>query len=514
VTSEGDRTWHWWWRRGQQWMSRGDQQRGDQDLVVDTEVGGGQGTVSVSVGRDSRTGSVGDTGVEGEDGNDPSQLAAQTMRVHGEISESMEHIGWFEKACMWWLSRGARIRRRRRRRRRNAALRRRRQHGNLAQILQAASDNSIRESSSPLPSVTEEDQQTPIDRAVMWYGRTDRDRARAEVPPPRNWLEGALDRYGIGQPVREIRRDTEDPEHPLESATGRWRIVPARSVDVLDLLDIPVNIVFLLIALVRIFAPPIVLSQYWGAECSQPLKYWLLSYSVTTLLQFVFQRLSGDDTLDGHRRLVELSSVQKTFVFIFRLLSWVYCLLFILGLALVSLAGTRPTCHPVIYRVSLALVCLHGALLASGVLFFLSLCVFAPLLMNTDWTLSADGTIRRRSLNQDDRGATEWEINRIRMETFRTGMFEEIDITCPICLCEYEDGDKIRILPCASGHHFHADCIFRWLVVERTCAICRRDINVCDDIMRASSTMDEMTAVETTPESGRDQEPSTSSLGD
>lgn len=48
--------------------------------------------------------------------------------------------------------------------------------------------------------------------------------------------------------------------------------------------------------------------------------------------------------------------------------------------------------------------------------------------------------------------------------------------TCPICLCEYEDGERIcwsHNKQCA--HHFHAQCGIAWLAKHTECPICRAD---------------------------------------
>lgn len=50
---------------------------------------------------------------------------------------------------------------------------------------------------------------------------------------------------------------------------------------------------------------------------------------------------------------------------------------------------------------------------------------------------------------------------------------EEAD-ACPICFCEYAEGQALITLPCK--HFFHRECISRWLKRDATCPMCKLDL--------------------------------------
>ena len=45
---------------------------------------------------------------------------------------------------------------------------------------------------------------------------------------------------------------------------------------------------------------------------------------------------------------------------------------------------------------------------------------------------------------------------------------------CAVCRCEYDDDDVVRILPCR--HAEHAECLHQWLLRNRSCPLCQRDV--------------------------------------
>ncbi|XP_010553505.1 PREDICTED: E3 ubiquitin-protein ligase At1g12760-like isoform X2 [Tarenaya hassleriana] len=48
------------------------------------------------------------------------------------------------------------------------------------------------------------------------------------------------------------------------------------------------------------------------------------------------------------------------------------------------------------------------------------------------------------------------------------------DAECCICLSEYEEGVEVRELTC--GHHFHCECVDKWLYMNSTCPLCKYNI--------------------------------------
>ncbi|GAX82721.1 hypothetical protein CEUSTIGMA_g10147.t1 [Chlamydomonas eustigma] len=45
--------------------------------------------------------------------------------------------------------------------------------------------------------------------------------------------------------------------------------------------------------------------------------------------------------------------------------------------------------------------------------------------------------------------------------------------TCAVCLEDYVEGEKVRVLPCL--HRFHMQCVDQWLSTRRLCPVCKHD---------------------------------------
>ncbi|KAF8313127.1 hypothetical protein DL93DRAFT_2081528 [Clavulina sp. PMI_390] len=60
--------------------------------------------------------------------------------------------------------------------------------------------------------------------------------------------------------------------------------------------------------------------------------------------------------------------------------------------------------------------------------------------------------------------------------------------TCPICIVDFQNGDDLRVLPCAGRHRFHQACVDPWLLeLSSSCPICRADFATLETIVAANT---------------------------
>lgn len=59
--------------------------------------------------------------------------------------------------------------------------------------------------------------------------------------------------------------------------------------------------------------------------------------------------------------------------------------------------------------------------------------------------------------------------------TYKAGLISILVTDCPICLGEFADGEKVRVLP-KCNHGFHVKCIDKWLWSHTSCPLCRQQL--------------------------------------
>uniref|UniRef100_A0A0D6QRH1 RING-type E3 ubiquitin transferase n=1 Tax=Araucaria cunninghamii TaxID=56994 RepID=A0A0D6QRH1_ARACU len=73
-----------------------------------------------------------------------------------------------------------------------------------------------------------------------------------------------------------------------------------------------------------------------------------------------------------------------------------------------------------------------------------------------------------------DQGLCSAEVEALPVFVYKPENLEE-GIRCAVCLCEFEEDEKGRMLP-NCNHSFHLDCIDMWFYSHSTCPLCRATV--------------------------------------
>jgi hypothetical protein len=136
---------------------------------------------------------------------------------------------------------------------------------------------------------------------------------------------------------------------------------------------------------------------------------------------------------------------------------------------------TSSTCHhgnPALYNLTLAWIIIGfiaiglPALVLAGFIFcFPIIFLFMRILVR----------LAPERFTQVLGGVTANQIEKhTKTEIYKPGMFDADHNQCGICLADYVEEDKLRVLPCS--HCYHSNCVDSWLKLKATCPTCRSHI--------------------------------------
>ncbi|CAN4086129.1 unnamed protein product [Withania somnifera] len=126
--------------------------------------------------------------------------------------------------------------------------------------------------------------------------------------------------------------------------------------------------------------------------------------------------------------------------------------------------------------VIIAIVFFVFGLLHLLIRYCLKMSSFSSISQSNRFPESAGSQVLQRQLRQlfrqHDSGLDQAIIDNLPVFLYKDirGLKEPFD--CAVCLCEFSEHDKLRLLPFCS-HAFHIHCIDTWLLSNSTCPLCR-----------------------------------------
>eukprot|EP01116_Phalansterium_solitarium_P010936 TRINITY_DN26538_c0_g1_i1.p1 TRINITY_DN26538_c0_g1~~TRINITY_DN26538_c0_g1_i1.p1 ORF type:complete len:339 (+),score=53.40 TRINITY_DN26538_c0_g1_i1:110-1018(+) len=213
-----------------------------------------------------------------------------------------------------------------------------------------------------------------------------------------------------------------------------------------------------------------VLSVDWAHECDKPLQIWAVVQVVLQLLSLlingvVVSRLPRSSLPPDSQDRVTRSLWM--YFLLNRIVNFIWFNWFVVGLVWTFEALQNEQCRSstpfllgTIYALIVIQLCLVGLLLLA----FCFSCLFV--------ILRARFFPNARLVTSP--GASEQDIRKLKTRKYRAGVVAKEDASCAICLSEYARRDRLRFLPCR--HHFHAECVDRWLLTTSLCPVCKQDI--------------------------------------
>ncbi|XP_041366987.1 E3 ubiquitin-protein ligase RNF115-like isoform X2 [Gigantopelta aegis] len=123
------------------------------------------------------------------------------------------------------------------------------------------------------------------------------------------------------------------------------------------------------------------------------------------------------------------------------------------------------------------------------------------------WGTGGLDTIITQLLNQLE-GAGAPPADREKIESLPKVKITERQVVlvlqCSVCMEDFKLDEEVRKLPC--DHHYHKECIEKWLELHGTCPVCRKDLNGEDAYVKDHESEDEFRYLDSDHSSNSDSE--------
>jgi hypothetical protein len=229
-------------------------------------------------------------------------------------------------------------------------------------------------------------------------------------------------------------------------------------------------------AIPRVLTVVVVVIVSWGQKCDRPLHIWLIVLASQDTMRFPLRlnilrevrRLEREHNVRSREFQEGLSSLiaSKTFTIgrwcSHLVLGWYGC-----GIVWLFSSSDCQAKAPSVYRLTLALIIILFTFLGfnviCGLLYFILVVIYRL------WGVSLGERPNAVGVDVSD-GATEKSITKLPIVKFKEG--KSANDLCSICLCDYEEGEELRQLPC--NHDFHFHCVGDWLKLSLRCPLCNQ----------------------------------------
>ncbi len=216
---------------------------------------------------------------------------------------------------------------------------------------------------------------------------------------------------------------------------------------------------YLLINATYVIVSSIFLHIYWNNTCDKDLRSFIVAFVIYICLNVLvtvyrYSKNITNDILPFHKRLTLIVSAL-----------WYYKLIWMIWTSWTFYSSTDDCKEksPELLNLGISLVSIQWIF------------AFLPCLLITLAILCYPCLVMLLTclmpMLSENQGVDEKVIEKLEAKKCTK---EESDYTCSISLVDFKIEDNQRVLPCK--HEFHVSCVDPWLLINKTCPLCRHDV--------------------------------------